>query len=273
MDFSSAVSTATIFMGATAMNLLAPRHVEFFETRRISPELATKFEIYTVAVVGSGRNKSVEPNDRGDIIAYPFLEHGNVVNEKYRTERNGEKFFWHRKGGKRTFWNVDALDDPALKAGTQALIVTEGIEDGMVAIDCGWPLTVSVPDGAPPAEGRMQPLDPEHEAHGKFEFLWINRDRLKRIKRIIVAVDSDPPGQRLAAEIVRRLGPGRCEFVTYPEGCKDLNDVRLKHGVDAVNEVLRNSKQYPVRGLYQLSEYPNIEPIAPVSLGLAILEG
>jgi twinkle protein len=143
----------------------------------------------------------------------------------------------------------------------------------MVAIDCGWPLTVSVPDGAPPPSDRMQPLDPAHEPHGKFEFLWINRDRLKRIKRIILAVDSDPPGQRLAAEIVRRLGPVRCEFVTYPEGCKDLGDVRRKHGADAVNEVLRNSKQYPVRGLYRLSEYPNIAPIAPVSLGWPIFDG
>jgi twinkle protein len=226
------------------MTTLAPRHVEFFEARGISPELATRFEIYTGAIVGEKPNRKVVPSQRGNVIAYPFWEHGHVVNEKYRIERDGEKFFWHRKGGKRTFWNVDALDDPLLEVGSQALIITEGIEDGMVAIDSGWPLTVSVPDGAPPVpkDDRLRPLDPETEPHGKYEFLWLNRDRLGRIKRIILAVDNDPPGQRLAAEIVRRVGAGKCLFVSYPEGCKDLNDVRRQLGADAVTDVLRSAR-------------------------------
>jgi Toprim domain len=196
------------------------------------------------AIVGEKPNRKVVPSQRGNVIAYPFWEHGHVVNEKYRIERDGEKFFWHRKGGKRTFWNVDALDDPLLEVGSQALIITEGIEDGMVAIDSGWPLTVSVPDGAPPVpkDDRLRPLDPETEPHGKYEFLWLNRDRLGRIKRIILAVDNDPPGQRLAAEIVRRVGAGKCLFVSYPEGCKDLNDVRRQLGADAVTDVLRSAR-------------------------------
>ncbi|VIO80081.1 hypothetical protein CI41S_70410 [Bradyrhizobium ivorense] len=257
------------------MTILATRHVEFFEARGISPETAAKFEIYTGALVGEKPNRHVVANPGGNILVYPFIEHGAVVNEKYRTERNGEKFFWHRKGGKRTFWNVDALDDPLLEVGTQALIITEGIEDGMVAIDCGWPLAVSVPDGAPPVpkDGRLPPLDPEHEAHGKFEFLWNNRDRLRRIKRFILAVDDDGPGQRLAAELVRRLGAGRCQFVTYRPGCKDLNDVRRQHGPEAVSELLREAKPYPVRGLYRLSEYPKLAPLMPVSIGWSIFDG
>jgi twinkle protein len=257
------------------MTTLAPRHVEFFEARGISPELATRFEIYTGAIVGEKPNRKVVPSQRGNVIVCPFWEHGHVVNEKYRIERDGEKLFWHRKGGKRTFWNVDALDDPLLEAGSQALIITEGIEDGMVAIDSGWPLTVSVPDGAPPVpkDDRLRPLDPETEPHGKYEFLWLNRDRLGRVKRIILAVDNDPPGQRLAAEIVRRVGAGKCLFVSYPEGCKDLNDVRRQLGADAVTDVLRSARQYPVRGLYRLSEYPNLAPLEPVSIGWPIFDG
>jgi len=257
------------------MNTLAPHHVEFFVQRGISPELATRFEVYTGAVVGKPGERRVEPSARGNVIAFPFFEHGVVVNEKYRAERDGEKFFWHRKGGKRTFWNADVLDDPQLEAGTQALVIAEGFEDAMVAIDCGWPLTVSVPDGAPPVpkDGRMAPLDPETEQHGKFEFLWLNRDRLRRIKRFILAVDDDGPGQRLAAEIVRRLGAARCMFVTYPAGCKDLNDVLREFGRDAVHEVLRDAKQYPVRGLYRLSEYPSLPAFQPISLGWPLFDG
>lgn len=257
------------------MPTLATRHAEYFEARGISPETATRFEIYTAAVTAKGKEKIVVPDARGNVIAYPFWEHGAIVNEKYRAERDGEKFFWHRKGGKRTFWNVDALDDPSLENGAAALTITEGIEDGMVAIESGWPLTVSVPDGAPPMtkDGELPPLDPKGEAHGKFEFMWINRDRLKRIKRFILAVDGDAPGQRLAAELVRRLGAVRCQFVSYPEGCKDLNDVRQKHGPEMVAEMLAGAKAYPVRGLYRLSEYPNVEPLVPVSIGWPIFDG
>ncbi|WP_439372948.1 DnaB-like helicase C-terminal domain-containing protein [Bradyrhizobium sp. DASA03120] len=258
------------------MNTLAPTTAAFFEARGISPETATRFEVYTGALIGEKPDRRVVPNPRGSIIVYPFLERGVVVNEKYRAERNGEKVFWHRKGGKRTFWNADALDDHALEAGTQALVITEGIEDGMVAIEGGWPLTVSVPDGAPPLpkDGRpLPPLDPQTEPNGKFEFLWLNRDRLARVKRIILAVDDDGPGQRLAAELVRRIGAWRCQFVSYPAGCKDLNDVRRKLGPEAVGAVLRDAKQYPVRGLYRLSEYPNLPTLVPVSCGWPIFDG
>lgn len=257
------------------MTTLATHHVEFFERRGISPELATRFEIFTGTLAGRGKDKTVVASDRGNIIVYPFVEAGAVVNEKYRADRDGEKLFWHRKGGKRTFWNVDVLDDPALEAGTQPLVITEGIEDGMVAIDCGWPLSVSVPDGAPPVpkDGRLQPLDPQTEATGKFEFLWINRDRLRRVKRFILAVDDDGPGQRLAAELVRRLGAVRCLFVVFPPGCKDLNEVRLRHGPDAVSEVLRSAKPYPVRGLYRLADYPALPELQPVSIGWPIFDG
>lgn len=255
-------------------NQLARHHADFFEARGISCELVARFEVYTGVTIGSGKDSRVVADERGNVIVYPFFEHGNIVNEKYRSEYNGEKRFWHRKGGKRTFWNADALDDPALETGTQPLVITEGIEDSMVAIECGWPLTVSVPDGAPPEtnDGRLPPLDPETEATGKFEFLWNSRDRLKRVKRVVVAVDDDGPGQRLAAELVRRIGAARCMFVTFPVGCKDLNEVRCKHGETAVVAVLRDAKQYPLRGLYRLSEYPNIPELSPVLLGWPLFD-
>ncbi|WP_339073023.1 AAA family ATPase [Sinorhizobium meliloti] len=99
----------------------------------------------------------------------------------------------------------------------------------------------------------------EHDANGKFEFVWNNRHRLKKIKRFILAVDNDGPGRRLAAELVRRLGAARCAFVTYPEGCKDLNDVRMNLGPDAVVRVIDGAKPYPVKGVYQLSDYPEVD--------------
>ncbi len=249
------------------MTVLSQASAAFFENRGISPELAARFEIYTAARDAKG---AVVANPRGQVIAFPFVEHGVVVNEKYR---GPEKQFWHRKGGRRTFWNADVLDDPALEAGLHPLIITEGIEDALSSIECGFPLTVSVPDGAPPATESLAPLDVEAERSGKFEFLWNNRDRLRRIKRFVLAVDKDAPGQRLAAEMVRRLGAARCQFVSYPADCKDLNDVLMRHGGEAVTALVRDAKQYPVRGLYRLSEYPDLVPMAAISLGWAIFDG
>jgi twinkle protein len=253
-----------------SMSALSQASAEFFEARGISPDLAARFEIYTA---GRDAKGNIVASERGNVIAYPFVEHGVVVNEKYR---GPEKKFWQTKGGRRTFWNSDALDDPALESGAQSLTITEGIEDALVAIGCGWPLTVSVPDGAPPEAKPgepLPPLDPEAERHGKFEFLWNNRGRLQHIKRFIIAADDDPPGHRLAAELVRRLGAARCLFVSYPDGCKDLNDVQCAHGPDAVATALRSAKQYPVRGLFRLSEYPNLPTLPAISTGWDIFDG
>lgn len=235
------------------MKTLGPIGIEAFERRNISGETAAKFAIYTAKRKASG---DIVPDNAGNIIVFPFMDRGVVVNEKYRGP--GKKF-WQKTGGRRTFWNVDSLDDPALETGQLPLVITEGELDALTAIECGFPLTVSVPDGAPGVSEDESPDDLQpigDEKSGKFEFLWNNRDRLKRVKRFIIAVDSDRPGQRLAAELVRRLSASRCYFVEYPSGCKDLNDVAAAHGSEVVTGLLNGAKPYPVRGLYRLSDYP-----------------
>jgi twinkle protein len=157
------------------------------------------------------------------------------------------------------------------------LTITEGEIDALTVIDCGFPLTVSVPDGAPPVRDgedpdHVEPPDPAREHTGKFEFIWNNRERLRPIRRFIIATDADLPGRRLAAELVSRLSASRCLFVTYPEGCKDLNEVRTRHGPEAVAAVLSGARPYPVRGLYTLEDYPETESVRTFSTGWPTLD-
>lgn len=250
------------------MKTLGHIGIKAFDGRSISPETAVRFGVYTAEKSVDG---SVVPSERGNIIVFPFIERGEVVGEKYRAPG---KVFWQRAGGKRTFWNADALDDPALETGHAALVITEGEIDALTAIDCGFALTVSVPDGAPAVpegedpEKELAPLRKAEEEQGtKFDFVWNNRERLKRIKRFILATDGDAPGRRLAAELVRRLSASRCQFVTYPDGCKDLNEVRMKLGADAVVSVLTSAKPYPVQGLYRLNDYPDVPGLETFSTG------
>lgn len=239
---------------------LGPMGVKAFEGRGIDPETAGRFGVYTASSrQGEDGESVITPDDGGNVIVFPFIDSGVEVGAKYRAPG---KRFWQRKGARKTFWNADAMDDPALAEGHAALIITEGEIDALTALDCGFPFTVSVPDGAPPVvegedPGALEDADPEQDRSGKFEFVWNNRDRMKRIKRFILAVDNDGPGQRLAAELKRRLSASRCSFVVYPEGCKDLNDVLVKHGRDAVTQCLNEAKPYPVKGLYRLSDYPD----------------
>ncbi|MBX5226861.1 AAA family ATPase [Rhizobium sp. NLR9b] len=251
-------------------NKLGPVGVQAFQNRQIDPAVAELSGAYTGRVVTmADGGTAVEPDIAGNIVVFPFIDGGSAVGEKYRAP--GKKF-WQRKGGRKTFWNADCMDDPALEEGQKSLIITEGEIDGLTAIDCGFHTTVSVPDGAPPVPQGEDPdqLDdvvPDDDSHGKFEFVFNNRHRIKRIKRFILAVDNDPPGRRLAAELVRRLGAARCAFVTYPGGCKDLNDVKMRYGADAVVRVITEAKPYPVKGIYLLSDYPELDEPKTYSTG------
>lgn len=250
-----------------------------FERRRINPETAARYHVYTGKCEFIGGD--VTPDPQGNVIAFPFVDHGVEVAEKYRAK---DKQFWQRKNGRRTFWNADVLDDPALHDGRQALIITEGEIDALSAIDCGFPFAVSVPDGAPPVPKDkkpedLDPVDPEQERAGKFEFMWNNRERLRKVKRFIIAGDNDEPGRRLAAELVRRLSAAKCSFVTYPSEpvvddkncgkrpCKDLNDVLVQFGPERVAQVLNSAQPYPVRGLYRLSDYPERGELETYAVG------
>lgn len=234
---------------------ISDRHLQWLEERGISPDLAVRFGLSTA----------------DGALVFPFIEHGKQVGAKFR---GPQKKFWQQAGGKRTFWNADALDDPALAKGDMPLIICEGEIDALTAIECGFPLTVSVPDGAPPETSAplSGDVDPEEDRTGKFEFLYNNRDRLKRVKRFILAVDNDAPGQRLAAELVRRLGASRCAFVAYQEGCKDLNDVLKAGGPEGVTAVLNGAKPYPVKGLYKFEDYPPVAAIQTIRTGWATVD-
>lgn len=250
--------------------IFGPMASAAFERRGINPETAARYGVFTgVAETEFG---TVTPDAKGNVIVFPYTDGGKVVNAKYRGK---DKKFWQQKGGKKTFYNADVMDDPALSEGRAALVITEGELDALSAIDSGYPFVVSVPDGAPPvpkdkSPDDLEPIDPSTDSHGKWEYLWNNRERLKRIKRFILATDNDPPGQRLAAELRRRLNAARCSYVTYPEGCKDLNDVTMKHGAPAVSQLIARATPYPVRGLYRLDDYPPTEQIETFATGLGL---
>lgn len=280
MEFSSSAITANGKAGCSSQTVpVNPKVFEWLESRGISGETAVRMGIFSGLHRPGGDEGGfrIEAHPQGNVIAFPFYERGEVAAEKYRA---AGKRFYQRPGGRKVFYNADVLDDPALTNSTAALVITEGEMDCLSAIEAGYPFVVSVPDGAPPARDKDGNLikvpdtaeDVVPEEDDKFRFLVNAWDRLQAVKRVIIATDNDEPGMRLAAELVRRLGRVRCAFVTYPDGCKDLNDVLMQHGPAEVNRVIVQAKPYPVASLYRLSEFPPEPPLRPASSGWADLD-
>jgi twinkle protein len=84
----------------------------------------------------------------------------------------------------------------------------------------------------------------------KFSYLEADEARLKQVKKFVLAVDADPPGQKLEAELARRLG----WQVSWPHGCKDANDVLFKLGKDTLRALYEGAKPYPVEGVIEVAD-------------------
>jgi twinkle protein len=145
------------------------------------------------------------------------------------------------------------------------VIITEGEFDALIAIQSGFQATVSVPNGAP-AERIDDPVN-----SNRYRFLWESNDDLERIKQFVLATDGDKPGITLAHDLAAILGPERCKFVTYPDGCKDLNEVYLAEGANGVSRVIDQAKPFPVKGLYRLDDFPEAPELQTMETGIDCL--
>ena len=272
--------------------MISERHARGIEERGLSIELAADMGLYSARRLRDG---SIEPDIDGPILALPYFEYDQDVNTKYRWSEDGERRFQQRKGAVKTLYNANVLlqDDTMnrLEGGTDELIWTEGEFDCQAVLLSGYDTCVSVPDGAPPARdknGKLihvpdddKDIDPEDD--DKFAFMGRLMDPIMKVKHHIIATDGDEPGSRLAKELVRRIGAAKCFWVEYPKdevvpdkkkkgklrACKDMNEV-LKHlGKDAVRKMIEDAKPWPVKGLFRLSDYPEMEIPQMCEIGLS----
>ena len=177
-------------------------------------------------------------------ISFPYYEtikNGDIetkelINVKFRAE--GKKFQMS-SGAKLIFFNLDAIKD-----GKEA-IITEGEMDCLSLYQCDFFNAVSVPNGA--SKGSQ-----------KLEYLDNCIDYFEGKTKIILAVDNDEAGLSLQNELIRRLGHERCYTITYPEGCKDANEALMKHGKQAVKEMIRGAQPIPLEGIYDPNEIESL---------------
>jgi twinkle protein len=272
--------------------MISERHARGIEERGLSIELAADMGLYSARRLRDG---SIEADLNGPILALPYFEYDQEVNTKYRWSEDGERRFQQRKNAAKTLYNANVLlqDDTMnrLEGGTDELIWTEGEFDCQAVLLSGYDTCVSVPDGAPPARdknGKLihvpdddKDIDPEDD--DKFAFMGRLMDPIMKVKHHIIATDGDEPGGRLAKELVRRIGAAKCFWVEYPKDevvpdkkkkgklrtCKDMNEVLKYLGKDAVRKMIEDAKPWPVKGLFRLSDYPDMEIPQMCEIGLS----
>lgn len=252
---------------------VSPKAEAWFEARAIDPEVVARMGIYSGRREQVGDESHVVPDPGGDILVFPYFDGGKDVAAKYRgrPRPDGSKVFWQRKDGRKTFYNADVLDDPALVDGTAALVIVEGEPDCLAVLTAGYPFVVSVQDGAPAdRDANGKPLAPvpdgaddiDPDADLKYGYIQNNWDRLSKIKRFILFTDDDGPGQRLRDELARRLGRVRCSFVHYPlcgEKKADANEILVQHGAETLISVISRAVPFPIKGIYHVSDFPLME--------------
>jgi twinkle protein len=137
-------------------------------------------------------------------------------------------------GGSNIFWRIDTLKPE------EDLIITEGEIDACSAYEAGITNVTSIPSGA---------------GKGEMKYVWNAEKFINECKKIILALDDDEAGIECAEELSRRIGRGKCWVARYPAGCKDLNEVLLKHGPEAVRKSIEKAEPWPVKGLFRSRDF------------------
>jgi twinkle protein len=166
-------------------------------------------------------------------VLFPYYRGEEVINIKYRTR---DKLFRMAAGAERILYGINDIGE--------TVIVCEGEVDKLSIEVAGFTSCVSVPDGAPAPDTQNY--------SSKFDYLQAKE--LEKVKTFIIAVDNDAPGVRLQQELVRRLGCEKCLIVTWPDDCKDANDVLIKHGPAFLEDCLSQAKPLPIEGTHKAGD-------------------
>lgn len=209
--------------------MYAQPFIEYFNQRGISED--------TMKAVGITQEKERFGNVNIGCIGFNFLLKGEVINTKYRTR---DKKFKLISGAELIPYNIDSIHPSSYNEGEEKYaLYTEGEIDCMTWVECGFSHAVSAPNGA---NANMEYLDNYIDEY--FEPLDV----------IYISVDNDRKGMEFRYELLRRFGSSRCRIIDYPSPCKDINEVMVKYGLEAVKECFNNYTEIKPEGIMELRD-------------------
>jgi twinkle protein len=201
---------------------LSKETIDWFEnTRKISNNTLLRF--------GVTEAQEFMPKAKGVVstICFNYFKESELVNIKFRAKG---KDFKMSKDAELIFYNLDSIKDK------ETCLITEGEIDCMSFYEIGVYNVVSVPNGASASN------------NSKLEYLDNCIEYFLDKKIVILFTDNDGAGKKLEEELARRIGYEKCYVVSYPDGCKDANEVLVKYGGAELERMVKDCKPYPLYG-------------------------
>jgi twinkle protein len=206
--------------GVAIHNPLSEKVIEWFKGRGISEQTLTDLK------VTEGSEYMPQTSKNENVIKFNYYIGDQLINIK---SRDGRKNFKLHKGAEKVFYNINSV------VGFEYCIIVEGEMDALALHEAGVTNVISVPNGATLNSNNLEYLD---SCIDYFD------DKAK----IIIAVDSDPAGQALQSELVRRLGSETCYIATFDD-CKDANEYLIKYGKEALSQRISRAKPVPLENV------------------------
>jgi twinkle protein len=186
----------------------------------------------------------------GEVVAFPYLRGGEPYAGKFRAVAN--KDWRSTQNVSRGLYNEDCL-----KSGDGPVVITEGEIDALSVMQAGYLRAVSLPDGWT-ADGK------------KRESLLDAAELLKAAPYVIIAGDNDEAGASLPKTVSNILAGQDVRAVSWPDGCKDANDVLVKFGEGELAKCLVEAKPVDPAGgfITGISDLPQLPERRVLRVGM-----
>jgi twinkle protein len=219
---------------------LSKKAIEWFKQRGIS------LAVLKANLVGSGEWRFGK-GDYEPCVTFPFVKNGEIVQVQFRSLL--DKRFKLMRGCEKPFYGLHHLVEDG-RVATKKLIIVEGMLDKLALYEAGFKYVLSVPNGSPFESEGQAPTNPRLSFLDDPDFHKVS----EYVEEIVLATDDDHQGRRLRDALAERVGSDRCKLVTWPQGCKDANDVLMHHGKEALVEAVVAAKDFPVYGIVRAAD-------------------
>lgn len=192
-------------------------------------------------------------------VAFPYADAAGKV-QAHKVRPIAEKTFWWKpKGVGGDLFNIAALFEP--EWADLPIVITEGEIDAASCVEAGYARTVGLPDGWDANDSKIGKLQPYIE-------------QFRNSPKIVVAGDTDEAGRGLARAMFNLLDTHPVSVCSWPEGCKDPNDVLQQHGVKVLVECLNGARPLNAEGaiITGLHDMPVMPPRVIYTSGHPMLD-
>lgn len=219
----------------------SPEVTAYFQSRGISPETVETFGV-KVATRPFGKTLALVYRDGA----------GKDVHAKYRNlehdpdDKKSRK--WQATSGTyRPMYGMWLMDKSP-----EQIVITEGEIDAMSAYEAGIRNVVSLSDGSNAPKDDDDTTDVQGK---KLDCLASIDKQIMGASVVIIATDQDKAGDAMAAELTRRIGINKVRRVSFPDGCKDLNEVLVNLGPASVADVVNGASSPRMDGVSTIEPY------------------